>query len=379
MLMKNFKPKQKSTLKNKKICFVAMNIYPCLTEQQTQDTVGGAELQQVFIGRCLADRGYKVSYVTKDFKQKPIEKIGDIKVFRSYNPNNGIPGLRFFYPYIVKTWKAMKDADADVYYTRCAGNLVGIVGLFCNTYSKKFIFAGAHDKDFSLDLPMLNNAFDKYIYLWALKRADKVIVQSNHQKNELKKNYRLNSVLIKNISLHEPKKTNKKEKEIILWVSTIRSWKRPEWFTRLTDNFPNERFVMIGGIKNDEPDLYENIRKTASIRNNLDFLGFQPLDVTEKYFDQCKVFVNTSVHEGFPNTFLQAWRRGIPVISFVDPDNTITRNNLGICVNTQEELVKALDDTLKAKDDREEAIMVYYTKNHSKQNIDKLENLLAAT
>lgn len=355
-----------------------MNVYPCLSEKPTWNTLGGAELQQAFMGRCLADRGYEVSYVTKDFGQKPITQIGNLKVFRSYNPNHGIPVLRFIYPYIAKVWKAMKNADADVYYTRCAGNLVGIVGLFCIVYAKKFIFAGASNSDFSLDLPMLNRAFDKYIYRWALKRADKIIIQSNQQKNELKKNYGLDGLLVRSISLHGPKKISKNDRRIILWVSTIRSLKRPDRFIRLADCFPKERFVMIGGLKKDESSLYLKIKSDAVKKNNLDFLGFQPLDVTEKYFDQCKVFVNTSVTEGFPNTFLQAWRRGIPVISFVDPDNIITREGLGNFVRTEGELEKALNDTLHVKDSNEDAIIAYYMQNHSKQIIEKLEFLLAA-
>ena len=87
------------------------------------------------------------------------------------------------------------------------------------------------------------------------------------------------------------------------------------------------------------------------------------------------MLINTSEHEGFPNTFLQAWSRGIPVMSFLDPDNLIQEHNLGIvCKNIEEmknQLLKFLSNKMKFSAKR---IREHFETNLSIQKIvDKYE------
>jgi glycosyltransferase involved in cell wall biosynthesis len=77
---------------------------------------------------------------------------------------------------------------------------------------------------------------------------------------------------------------------------------------------------MIGGPDPDRrsQEYFASLKEAARALPNLELKGFVPLAETEQYFNGARVFLNTSEYEGFPNTFLQAWARGIPSVAFID-------------------------------------------------------------
>ncbi|MCB0259567.1 MAG: glycosyltransferase, partial [Calditrichaeota bacterium] len=77
---------------------------------------------------------------------------------------------------------------------------------------------------------------------------------------------------------------------------------------------------------------------------NLTLKGFLPFEEAAREFARAKLFINTSDLEGFPTTYLQAWQRGVPVISFVNPDDLINPNRLGKVVKNLDEMSAALRD-----------------------------------
>lgn len=359
-----------------KLCFVALNIYPFLKPSITDEAIGGAELQQIMIGRGLQRFGYDIAYITKDYGQSENEVIDGLKIIKTFKENAGLPYVRFLFPRLYTLWKALLRADADVYYCRAAGFFPGILAIFCRLYKKKFIFAGASDTDFIPKKLLVPSMRDKLLYRYGLKRANKIIVQSYNQKKLLYANMGLHGTVIRNFLDLNPKTTHSLGPKIVLWVSTIRKLKRPLQFISLARAFPHERFVMIGGPDGFEKELYREVIQKCERLPNITFLGFQPLEKTEGYFDQCQVFINTSIHEGFPNTFLHAWCRGIPVISYVDPDNIIRENTLGIVVHEEKELSTALLRILDRDCMDSTSIQKYFNNKHSSSVIGEYCALL---
>jgi hypothetical protein len=73
------------------------------------------------------------------------------------------------------------------------------------------------------------------------------------------------------------------------------------------------------------PGYYEGIRDRAAKLPNVEFTGFLPLAQVEPWFDRARVLVSPSVYEGMPNVFLQAWARGVPIVSTVDVGVSVNR------------------------------------------------------
>jgi glycosyltransferase involved in cell wall biosynthesis len=124
----------------------------------------------------------------------------------------------------------------------------------------------------------------------------------------------------------------------VLWVSNIRQLKRPDLALELARALSDIHVHMIGGPIADYAALYESVRQQAAVTPNVTFHGQIPYHDVNEYFERARVFVNTSDIEGFPNSYLQAWARGTPVVAFFDPDGLIACEGLGRVVSNAEDL-----------------------------------------
>ncbi len=359
-----------------KICFVAPRVYPLFYNGNALEQIGGAELQQKLIGEALTSKNIQVFFISYDVGQPAIVQKEGITFIKSFAPSAGVPGVRFFHPCLTGIWRALGQADVDVYYCRAAGFLPSILSFFCRVYGKKFVFAGASDTDFIPGKHLIPTTRDRILYRLGIKYAHAIIVQSGRQQALLKDHFGREGIIIRNIyndSLPPPPAIKRR---FILWVSRIRSLKRPMLFVQLAQALPQEQFVMIGGPDPSDPALNHTVEEQCAALPNIKFLGFQPLEETERYFDQCKLFVNTSEFEGFPNTFLQAWQRGIPVVSYIDPDNVIQKNSLGIAVVENQLLLDEIKSILK-NPPKAENIRSYFLQNHSLGVADQYVHLFS--
>lgn len=301
------------------VCFVAPTTWPVLAGDTSIRVVGGAEVQQSMIAPGLARRGWRVSMICLDYGQPDAAEVRGVVVHKIHKPDAGLPVLRFVHPRLTSLWSALKRIDADVYYQRTAAVATAYVAQFCRMNARRSVYAGASDVDFVPGEEDIRFARDRRIFQWGLKRVDEVIVQNAAQRASLAAHYGREGALIP--SCYAPPAGARCDRAgYVLWTATVRPSKRPEILIEMARRLPQHRFVMIGGSDPGRraEEYVRSVAAAAATVPNLEVRGFVPFAEAERAFDGARVVLNTSLYEGFPNTFLQAWSRGIPTLAFID-------------------------------------------------------------
>ncbi len=363
-----------------KVCIVAPYLYPYLNGQFPNEHIGGAEFQQQQIINALNKYpDIDISVITLDYGQTEEQYINGIRILKTHKPAGGVRFIRFFYPRLFLIWNALVMADSDIYYLRAASFMLLPVALYCKIYNKKMVYAAAHDTDFQIGQELVKNIRDLWCYRIGLRHADLILTQTRKQLELLDNSYGLSGEIVRNFSAAnqvEDVEEYPNGPKNILWVATIRRFKRAELFLDIAQRLPQYNFVMVGGRDDVDKGYYYDIKTRALKIKNLSFKGFVPPNAIDQYFAEANLFINTSIHEGFPNTFLQAWSRGTPVITFFDPDNIVQSQGLGIVVTSIDDVVPAVFKIMDWDKSRREEIRNYFVSNHTKNNIKRLRSLL---
>jgi len=324
--------------------------------------IGGAEIQSYYYAKAFAEQGWKTYFISSLCEIKTDEfNIKNIHLLLYNRTNNSIKETYYVLKYLAR----FKPSYVFYRYIRYQYGFIVFFGrLFFNC---KFIFStmsdelcGKHASTITRR-KQINRKKPIYQYLYRIKYwlQDKIfyfgvylshlhIVQNNFQLEKMKQDFKKNGFIIHNNTLI-PEYLNTR-KNLVLFIATMKFMKRPEIFCKLANKHKNSncRYVIIGSNYSDDKMAinFSNLVKTS----NIDYLGAKPLSEVQQILSKSKLLINTSSYEGFPNTFVQAWARGVPVISLsVDPDNIIKNNHLGIsCDNDFNKLV---DNTEKLLND----------------------------
>jgi glycosyltransferase involved in cell wall biosynthesis len=337
-----------------KICIVGLDDYPQLADLKDAKYVGGESVQHVLLARAWRDLGHEVSMIVHDHGQGRVTHVDGIRAVAPYSREEGIPVLRFAHPRLTGMISAMREIDADVYYQSPAGAPTGVTAWFCRRHGKRFITRIASDLACIPGKQLIRFWRDRKIYEYGLRNADLIVAQSEQQRTLLKENYGLHSQVL-DMAVEMPSGPPPPKDIDVLWVANFRPVKRPEVVLELARRLPNVRFTMAGGSLPGADDYYREMLAAASKLPNVSCPGAVPYADVGTVFSRAKIFLNTSQIEGFPNTFLQAWVRGVPVVTFFDPDSLVKEKQLGRTASDLDDMVDAIQSLLNDAEERQRA------------------------
>jgi glycosyltransferase involved in cell wall biosynthesis len=307
-----------------KVCYIVPRAYP-LFNPDKGDYFGGAEFDLYCMATELArNSGFEVSFIVADYGQNDVETIEGVTIFKSHDFNKNV------FDGALKTWRAMKRADADIYFLECASPGVPLVAMFCKLHGKSLMYRLAHlfesDGTYVRQHPIMGRLFN-----WSLRHADAVFGQNVTDEGNLTRTVGVSSRAIPNG--HRLPAVQQQTRDTILWVGRDDPLKRPDRFLELARAMPEEHFTMACHSLNKDQH-YDDLIAEAGKIPNLRFIRHIPFNQIDSHFQRAKIFVSTADAEGFPNTFIHACKCSTPIISFaVNPDGFIDTYSCGLCCN----------------------------------------------
>jgi glycosyltransferase involved in cell wall biosynthesis len=354
-----------------RVCIVAMYLYP-LFRPECLSPYGGSEFRMAVIARELARRerfdvhavvwdhdqpeAERLDGVTFHFRpgEKPIEpkrppaprfrgnfaqRVGRrlVRTGRRWRAqvNDVIRAEGHVGPYIVDRARLniYDRIGADLWVVPGNTLLAAEVALYCRRRAKPFILVGGSDADFDrgfAERPYEVGVYGSpgYVQRSTIAAADLHLVQTRHQADLLREHFHRGAIQVDNPIALERKFPRAAEPDILLWVGKSDWIKRPELALEIARAHPGQKMVMVMSLSN--PEIHTRIAAEAKAAN-VELVGYVPITEIESYFARAKVFINTSRFEGFPNTFLQAAKYEVPIVSLVvDPGRMLSEQGAGV-------------------------------------------------
>jgi glycosyltransferase involved in cell wall biosynthesis len=349
---------------------------------------GGAEYQIGLLIDALASSGnYQIHYLTHFVDGRDRQRA--YEVTRIGN-GSALPRLG----YMTDAWslyRALRSIDPGIIYQRVACAYTGICALYARRRGIPLLWHVAHDTEVmpqSLDAGrnILRVQMEKWAVGFGARRATRIVVQTQHQASLLLKNYsRTADAIIPNFHPPAAESIEKSAPLTVIWIANFKPWKQPEIFVRLANNlraYSEVRFLMVGapaaGSANErwQQGVMQDIQNTP----NLQYVGPKTQAEVNELLARAHIFVNTSTHEGFPNTFIQSWLRDVAIVSLhVDPDRVLEREGVGITAHSESRLAAAVRELIDNPGARAQYVALgreHARAHHSLRNARELVRLL---
>lgn len=352
---------------------------------------GGAELQCWMLAREFVRRGWDVHYVSENDRPDAPRELDGVALH--YIPETAVRNGNNR----EECRRILRELNPDAVYNRVFNIYTSYaISLAPDNAVTIWAAAGQHDGEVSTTLGELwqTKSLKQFLVLvprilrtrfLARKAALHANVQLAQSREQLERLTRqgFHPVLLRNSLANSADTALQKHvgKPLVLWVGSIKQWKRPELFIELAQRCADLEceFVMAGEFHDSKSQTV--VERAGRELFNFRYAGFVPPEQIGKLYDKAHILVSTSRAEGFPNTFTQVWLRGVPVLSLdVDPDGLLSREGFGAVTSDTTGLEQKLRELIADPGLRRQIGLrasEFAKKEFDLQaNVDRLENLI---
>jgi len=350
--------------------------------------MGGAQYQI----RCLLDhlrtlQHYDIHYLAhrvpddRELDGYTIHRIGDGRSVSRFGYVTDAPDL----------YHNLRKLRPDVIYQRIGCAYTGIAAHFARRNRCGLVWHTSSNVDVQRRMKVADKHFirrhlESGLLSYGIRRAHRIVTQTDHQAHLLTQNFgRQPDAVIANFHPAPTEVIDKSALPRILWVANLKRLKQPDVFLRLAHtlrDIDGARFVMIGAgaIRMGESPWHASLMRAIAAAPNVDYLGQLSQEDVNAELAKAHVFVNTSLYEGFANTFIQAWARGAPTVSLnVNPDGIFGSDAIGFHAGTEErlaEIVRRLITDPPLREAVARRAKAYAMEFHSMRNAHRLEEII---
>lgn len=315
-----------------KIVFTNDGIHAYASRAQT--AVGGAERQQWYLARALAAAGWKVVVGVRETLRAGERCAVDGVEFAGIDEGQ-----------ILLAWHRLLLAERpDWWYWRGASHLYGPTVGLAKLAGVGTIFSAAFDRDVQPRRALWTRRRCWPLYAWGLSWTDRILVQHAGQLSAIQPRWRSKARIIQSMALAPVHaKPHSDREQYVAWIAMLRQPKRPDLLIEIVRRLPDIRFVVCGAPSTHRsPQGYgARIVSALGALPNVECLGQVAPERALEIVANAAMLLSTSEEEGFPNTFLEAWATGTPVVSVkVDPGRAIEQQGLGTVSGSVEGVVR---------------------------------------
>lgn len=233
------------------------------------------------------------------------------------------------------------------------------------------------DKTFD---PRNENRFDNYKsvighHVKVIGNSNQIVCQNSYQRIQILKFFPEKKTIVLKcpVELISIKKSSLKDKIYdFVWIGKIDKIKGFDYLIDLVKQFPDCKFAVCSSAINLKKNEFDEFFIDYE---NLFFFKKANSNFINKIIEKSKFLINTSIFEGFPNTFLEAMRLEVPLISLnVNPDKIFSLG-IGFFANSnKEDFERYINNSSKINSKEYEVLQknckAYLVNHHQQKNFN---------